>query len=256
MSKSSLTAPRDALTSEQLTEAVNTLYIKDYVDKFPRVERVYADPIYNSQFYSLHSFIPAKGATPDPDGIYGMVKFRGAFPTVEEANKRAEFIIENVDSYHPIYTGYIGRPFPLANNPKYASETKEVDVRKKVTEVIDQDVQKKRQEERNEIKEIQEREKRLKEESSKPEDSTERYTTLRVKKAQLIWTYYETKKKLGEMITILKKTDEEINQLEAESEEYKKVYKEKYMQARRDAGLKDDDNSFIKYMCDDIEFKE
>ena len=95
MSKeSSLTAPKDRdinnkwrpskdkpLTDEQTDEALKELNVDNFIEKYPRVERFYCDPSILDQKYSLVSFIPAKGASPDEDGIYGMIKTRGiAFP--------------------------------------------------------------------------------------------------------------------------------------------------------------------------------
>ena len=110
---------------------------------------MYADPQIPSQIYSLHSFVPSKGSTPDKNGVYGMVKFRGSFSSIQEANERSEYLIRNVDSYNSILTGYVGRPFPLTNNnKKYCTETNEVDVNKTTDEIVSKDIKSKRDEEK------------------------------------------------------------------------------------------------------------
>ena len=87
------------------------------------------------------------------------------------------------------------------------------------------------------------------------DDPYELYTTLRVKKAQISWTYLETKKKLDEMKDIIIKTRGEIDELDAKSDDYKKTYYEKYMEARRQSGLSDKqhEDNFIKFMVEDAD---
>ena len=261
----SLTAPGDLdanrpkdppanLSEEEVREAVNTLHISSFVEKFPRNEKFYADPQYSNQVYCLHSFVPAKGAKPNEKGIYGMVKFRGAFLTVDEANQRAEWLVRNADSYHSIYTGYVGRPFPLAFDPKYVQETSEVDIKEQAVQSISADVKSKREKEKKEIEEIKDREKKLLDDVSKPEDPYDAYTTLRVKKAQLIWTYNETMKKVEQMKQSILKARDEISQMDQENEDYKNQYMDRYRKAREESGLKEDtDTSFMRYMVEDID---
>ena len=174
---SSLTSPNDRknnpldikrnappLEGDDLKNAVSDLSDNNFLKKYPRLERVFADPAIPNQQYCLASFVPSKDAVPDKDGIYGMVKFRGAYNTLDELNERAEFLIQNVDSYHKIYHCYTGKPFPATSSSKYSAETSEVDIRKKVTKVISDDIRQQKMEERKEIEEIKEREKRLLEE--------------------------------------------------------------------------------------------
>ena len=87
------------------------------------------------------------------------------------------------------------------------------------------------------------------------DDPYELYTTLKVKKAQITWTYLETKKKLEEMKDIIIKTRNEIEELDKQNDDYKKKYFDKYMQARRESGLYDKQNedNFIKFMVEDAD---
>lgn len=246
--------PVQELTTEELKEAVKELVIDSFVRKFPRNEKFYADPVYNNQVYCLHSFVPAKGATPNKDGIYGMVKCRGCFANIEEANQRAEWLIKNSDSYHSIYTSYVGRPFPASLNPRYVEETKEVDIKQQAVETISHDVKNRREKEKKEIDEIKEKEKKLLDDVAKPEDPYDKYTTLRVKKAQLTWTYSETKKKMDQMRDLIIKAREEIAIMDEENSDYQNQYMDRYRKAREESGLKEDtDSSFMKYMVDDLD---
>ena len=139
----------DPLTPQQTKEAVNDLYNKNVLANYPKLQRHYADNTYKDQIYCLHSFVPSKTAVPDKDGVYGMIKFRGTFPTVDEADDRAANLIKNEDSFHTIYAGYVGKPFPLLVSSKYSKDIKEIDIRKKAVETISEDMKSKREQEVN-----------------------------------------------------------------------------------------------------------
>ncbi len=267
--ESSLTTPSDktqefkpdihtpSLSKEETELASTELLLKDLSVKFPRVERRYADPPVPLQTFGLFSFVPAKGATPNEKGIFGMAKMRGNFSTQTEAEAQAEKLIKESDSYHKIYTTYVGRPFPVTVSSDYSKETSEVDMRKDVTETISYDVKKKRDREEQEMREIREKEAQLKSDvvrdEKTPEYQHDLYTTLRVKKAQLSWTYLENEKKLNEIKEIIIKTRQEIDEMEQENSEYKNTYFEKYLVARSQSGLNNDmkQNNFLKFMVED-----
>ena len=243
-----------SLSEEEVKNAKKELIVNDYVYKFPRFERFYADPQLQNQNYGLVSFVPSKGATPDSDGVYGMLKIRGTFATEDEAMLRAEYLIRNGDSYHSIYNTYVGRPFPLSVTKKYISDTTEVDIKKKIVDSTSTEIRKKRDEERQTMKEIEQREKELLADVEKKEvDPYDQYTELMVKKAQLSWTYHETLKKMEDMKRNIIKAREEIVKMREENSEYHQQYMDRYMEARKKAGLPDDDNSFIKYMAEDLD---
>ncbi len=265
--QNSLTSPADktpnapssfnlggSLTEEEVKNAVSELNVRDYVNKFPKFEKFYSDPPLNNQHYGLVSFVPSKGSSPDSDGVYGMLKVRGTFATEEEAMLRAEFLIRNGDSYHSIYNTYVGRPFPLAVSKKYIKDTTEVDIKKKVVDSTSTEIRKKREEERQTMKEIQEREKELLADVEKKEvDPHDQYTELMVKKAQLTWTYHQTMLKMEEMKKNIIKAREEIVKMREEDPSYHEQYMDRYMEARKKAGLPATDDSFIKYMAEDLD---
>jgi hypothetical protein len=266
--QSSLTSPLDKnetdpksyklgapqLTDDETVAAMNELNVKDFVNKFPRIEKFYADPKYENQVHCLVSFFPSKGAKPDEDGVYGMLKVRGTFATQDEADLKAEYLIRNVDSFHSIYHTYVGRPFQLAATKKYIVETKEVDIKKKIVETTSDEVRKRREEENKTMEEIKEREKELLKDVAQTEiDPYDRYVELMVKKAQLTWTYNETQKKMNDMKNNIIKARAELSSLREKDEDYHAKFYSRYMDARKTAGLPDDDNSFIKYMADDLD---
>jgi hypothetical protein len=270
--ESSLTTPQDrdqvnkwkpdqtspSLTIQESENAIKELNNTAFTSKFPRVDRTYADPVLTLQTIGLVSFIPAKGATPNEKGIYGFAKLRGNFQTEAEASQRAEFLIRNVDSYHQIFHTYVGRPFPLTNSSDYSATTDEIDIRKDTAQSISTDLRSKKSEDEQAMKEIKEREKQLLEESKREEaDPYDNYITLRVKKAQLSWTYLEHQKKMAEVKEILIKTRKDIEDLDGEFPEFKDSYYEKYVQARKDAGLKESQEqlqtNFMKYLVEDAD---
>ena len=244
----------EPLSMEETTNAMKAL-TKDL--RFAQVDRYYADPALTNQKIALVSFIPSKGARPDKDNIYGMMKVRGVFATEEEANERAEFLIRNVDSYHDLFHAYVGRPFPVTTSEGFAVELKSIDIRKKTTEMISEDILSKKAQEKKEMTEIQDKEKKLLEQSKRaqadePEDPFEVYITSQVKRAQLAWTYHETQAKMDQMKRSFDDAVSTIVELDAANPEFINMYKEKYMQARKESNIPEDHDSFLKYLGMDV----
>lgn len=266
--ETSLTAPSDRdpartykpnqghpkLSEQEVVNAMEELDNREYVKKFLRVERRYADPVEPMQRIGLVSFVPAKGATPNANGIYGFAKLRGNYPTDQEASERAEFLIRNADSYHQIHHAYVGRPFPLTERTDFAGDTTEIDIRKDMTDSVSASIKQKKKSERAQIQEIEKREQELLAESKREEqDPMEWYITLRVKKAQITWTYFETMKKVEEMKKTIMKTREEISAMDAKDKSYSERYYKKYCDARSESGLDNatSDDNFMKFLVDD-----
>lgn len=271
-SESSLTSPEDRnrvnkwkpdqsqppLTNEQTVHALNELNITSFVDKFPKVDKTYSDPAIPLQTVGLFSFIPAKGASPNENGVFGFAKIRGNYASEMEASQRAEYLIRNVDSYHNIFHTYVGRPFPVTISSKYSAETTEVDIRKEMVKNVSSSIKDKKEEEQREIKEIQQREKNLLEESKREEvDPYEEYITQKVKLASLSFTYLEHQKKMVEIKDIVLKSRDIIKNMDDEHPTFKDSYYQKYMDARKEAGIKEDEketqNSFIKFLVQDAD---
>jgi len=244
----------EPLSVDQVQAAMSVLN-KDIT--FSQVDRYYADPPQTNQKIVLVSFIPSSGATPDKDNIFGMMKVRGVYGSEEEANERAEFIIRNVDSYHDVYHAFVGRPFPVTNAEGYASSVKSIDIRKKTTELISEDILSRKRQEKMEVEDIQDREKKLLEESNRakeglPIDPFDEYITENVKRAQLVWTFHETKKKILQMKNTFHSSTERIQELDKDHPEFVDSYRVKYMEARKASGIPDDNDSFIKYLGMDL----
>ena len=113
----------------------------------------------------------------------------------------------------------------------------------------------KRAKEKKEVQEIRERERNLKEAvEQEATDPYEKYTCLRVKKAQVVWSYMEHRKKLNEMIDVFEQTLLEIKEMDDEDDDYAKRYLDRYLEAREKAGIPEDknDSSFMKYLNIDV----
>ena len=271
MQESSLTTPEDRnlenkwrpnqsgikLTESEVDNAMNALNNTSFTSKFPAIDRSYSDPVIHDQKIGLISFIPAKGSSPNENGVYGFAKLRGNYSTEVEASERAEHLIRNVDSYHQIFHSYVGRPFPITVSSKYSAETTEVDIKSEITKSISADIKEKKVEEKKTISDMKAREENLiKESKQEEEDPYERYITLCVKKAQLSWTYIEHFKKINEIQPIILKTRDELADLDKEFPDFKDKYFEKYMTARKEAGLsnvtdKEYKDNFIAFMVED-----
>ena len=249
------------LNDEQTTSAMAELNNTTFTEKFPRVDKTYADPPVNLQTYGLISFVPAKGATPNQNGVFGFAKLRGNFATENEADQRAEFIIRNVDSYHQIYHTYVGRPFPITVSSKYSADTNEIDIRKETTQSMSTSVKEKKQEEKKVIDDMKQREEQLLAESKRDPndvDPFDTYITLKVKKAQLTWTYLEHQKKMDEVRTILRQTKKTLDEMDTEFPDFQGQYFQKYMDARRSAGFDDSKittDNFMKFLVEDVVLK-
>ena len=244
------------LSENEVTSAMEELNNVSFTTKFQRVDRTYADPPPPLQTTGLLSFVPAKGAQPNANGVYGFAKLRGNYSTQQEAEQRAEFLIRNVDSYHQIYHTYVGRPFPMTASSKYSAETNEIDIRKEMTESVSNNVKQKKQDELKTVQEIKAREEALVADTKKEEvDPYDEYITLRVKKAQLSWTYLEHVKKMKEIKDIIVRTRKEIGKMEEENSDYKEKYYDKYMTARKESGFKDTQEelqaNFMKFLVED-----
>ena len=272
--ESTLTAPEDrntevkfalttapALNDAQTAQALKDLNDKSCLNHYPVLERRFVDPPILGQKFFLVSYVPAKGAQPNKNGIYGFAKVRGCFEHEEEADKRAELIIRTTDSYHRIHHGLVGHPFPITDRSDFSKEINDIQLKQEIKESYAESVKKKREQEQKEIEEIQEREKELLADVQKSEeDPRDRYTTLMTKKAQLIWTYIETKKKLEQMVDLIARARREVELLNDKDPTLRQDYYNRYMEARRKANLPTSpeaaDQSFMRYLVEDAKLPE
>lgn len=241
------------LTKVEYKDAKQELIKDSFVKfKFPRIYKSRIDPQINGQHLSLHSFIPAKGAIPDKDGVFGIFKNRGNFNSINEANEHCELLIRTIDSVNEIFIGYVGKEFPLTLTSNWCQETREIDVKNKLDDIAKAKYQEQREKEQKEIDQIQERQKKLLSENSEAKQETkddlEYYIMLRVKFANLKLSRENTKKQLQREQDLIQKSKEEIFNLNNSHPEYKKEYMAKYEHALKESGINVNNNELIKFM--------
>jgi len=229
---------------------------------FPRSVKSIHDPVILGQEYGLLSFTPAPTVQPNSNGVYGVFKLRGNFGTLEEAQSYAEKLIRNHDSYNEVHTVRVGQCIPLTKKSELVEETDVIDLNKDVESIVSNDVKAKRQKEKVEIKSIQEREQQLLKENKEilegeyKQDPLDQYIMLKVKKAQLMWTLVETRKRIQtEIIPAIRRTKEEIHEMDQEHPDFDQLYYDRYKNARESVGIKDQDklnySYFMQYLLDD-----
>ncbi len=243
---------KDPLTDEQVEKAKEELVDKEHLQVYPAQERAFADPTIEEQDYCLVSFVPSVTAKPDKDGIYGMVKVRGTYNTLEKCDKRAEFLIREVDSLHKIYIAGVGKPFPITNMSTFSKDINKV----KIQDMLSQELQHEQTKEQRELEEMKQREKEILERNKKSSeelqpDLEEQYITNRVKKAQLTWTYINTMKKLKDMQANIVSCREKIAKMDKTNPEFKNSYMDRYNAALKKVNLEQETNSFIMYLEND-----
>ncbi len=235
-------------TKEAKSELVNSAFVQY---KFPKVQRFRVDPPINQMnYYSLHSFTPSPGAKPDDDGCFGVVKFRGAFGTLDEADAWAEHLIRSVDSLHEIHIGYVGKEFPLTLDPMYFNETHEINLKKKMDTVAKSHLKAAQEKEKQDIDSLKKREKELLDSSKQsPEDmkvSLDHYIALKVKCANICLVREETMKKLEAYEKTRAETEAEIAELDKNFPEYAAQAIPTFRKSLEDVGIKD--TPLLKYM--------
>jgi len=259
---STLNMSAPPLTDTEFEAAKRDLDKRHEAALYPRVQRGITYPPVPMQEIGLTAFVPAKGARPNKDGVYGFAVNLGNFPSVERAGDHADEIIRFHDSYSIIRYPPVGHPYPITTSSSFSSVINKVDIREEACKAQSEEIRRRKREDAKKVKEIQDREKNLLEESRRARDEDEDdetdplefYITLRVKKAQLIWAYLEHQKKIDEIKNVLLVTREEIDKMHAESSEYEEKYMEQYMAAREEAGLPTStENNFMQYLCEDLE---
>lgn len=241
------------LNDEQTEKAMKDLFNPTFANfDFPRLMRQRIDPPLAQQNFCVFTFTPSIGAQPDKDGCFGALRIRGNFPSVQDAEEWSENLVRNHDSFHENMVGFVGRDFPLTADSKYCTKTKEVDIRMKLDNVSRDNIKQQREAEKREMEEIQERQKQLLADTTEAKeisyDDLEYYTSLRVKRANVRILQEECEKKLKECGKILKKTNDELFQLDEKFPEYQKQYEEKYKNALDAIGGQTENNKMIEYM--------
>lgn len=205
----------DSLTTEQTESA-----FKELVTKFPKVERLPKDPPIAGQNYGLFSF----KFLPKPiNGIYGFLKFRGAFSNENEWEKHAKYIIRTVDSKHHIWPYRQGEWMPITTNEEFAKETLEVSEKDEIVNVYNQRESEEQKMQAKKVRDIKSREKKLIEEcSQKYQDKStlEYYAQQIMKKQQLEGWLEQMRKRKRDLLKALNNCLEETKRIEEDCPDY------------------------------------
>lgn len=273
------------LSTEETIEAkaalVNARHVTlSYIQK----QRKLADPLMPHQIYALTSFIPSKGATPDKNGVFGLMRVRGTFSSLREADAKCDELIRTVDSTREILISLVGRDCLLAHSGNYIKETREIDLKKKSDQIMRDHAQDVYDQQKRERAEMDKKQNDMlassKRASSKKKSSDEKkaendgededdeddpmklnidetndvdmYTSLRVKNAQLMYYRAETIQKYQE---ILRNLEESVSKIEKATEakpEFGKEFLAKYEQALQEIGQKKEQNPIYQYFSTDL----
>ncbi len=248
-----ISSGRSNLSNEELDLAKNELINIDYLKlNFPRTIKLRQDPPLPQQNFCVFTFTPSVNAKPDKDNVFGILKIRGCFNTVQECDEHAENIIRNVDSYNENVIGYVGKEFPLSLDSKYCSTTKEIDIRMKNDSVARENMKAQRESEKKEMEEIQARQQELLSDTAKEMcfDDLDYYIQLKVKKANLMAMKDTLLEKLQESENIVNKSTKEIDILDEKFPDYKNQYQKKYQESLDavGAGSSKESDKMIEYM--------
>lgn len=222
----------DQLTNEQTVEA-----FKELVVKFPKIERLPVDPPLAGQNVGLFSF---KFLPKPVNGVYGFLKFRGAFASQPEWESHAKSIIRTVDSKHHIWPYQQGRWMPITTNEEFAQETLEVSQQEEIVNIYNQRESDEQKREAQSVREVKSRERQLMTEAQKKEldKTTLDYYAQQVMKVQQLQTWLEQmRKRKRDMLKALKSGREEMQRVENEHPEYREQVDDKIIAIKESIGL-------------------
>lgn len=269
----SLTSPNDQVDSPEslkkqsrqarkikLTEDEVDYALEKLITRWPKVEKRWTDPVLTGKELCSFSFIPSSGAVPDKDGLYGLLKIRGTFSNETDQDANAEKILSEVDSFHAIHHGFTGHPLPLVkdNDDRYCLAVENVGLREKIKGEMTKNAQEHHRDQKKFVEEVEERSRQLKEKEEaalKGEvDEEERYITLRVKRANLIFTLYQMLAGMKRYKDTLLQTIEVLDEMDAKNPTFQNTFLTKYKHAAEEVGLPEEKNHIIRYMVGPIPF--
>lgn len=226
--------------SSQITDAQVDAAFKENVIKFPKIERLPIDPPIAGQNFGLFSF----RFLPKPvNGVYGFLKFRGAFATEGDWEKHAKNIIRNVDSKHHIWPYGQGTWFPITTNEEFAKETLEVGKEDELRSIFNSQEKEEETAAKSKVKEIKNRETKLREECKKKYTDTESldYFAQKVMTQMQLESWLETmRKRKRDLLKALKSTKDEISRMKESHPEYLDKVDDKIKEIKEEIGLEAD----------------
>lgn len=210
---------------------------KELVGKFPKVERLPVDPPLAGQNTALFSF----KLLPKPvNGVYGFLKFRGAFANQDEWEKHAKYIIRNIDSKHHIWPFQYGRWMPITTNEEFAQETLSVAQQDDLNEIYNQRETAEQKQQKQLVQDIKARENKLLEESKRKTvdiNSLDYYAQQVMKTQQLESWLEQMRQRKRDMLKALRAGKEKIDRLDKDFPLFKGQVDEKIAGIKEQIGL-------------------
>lgn len=240
---------------QPLTDAQTSQAKKELIIQYPKIKRHIIDPPLKTgsknQKLGMFSWYPSKGAKPDVNGIYGVIILRGCFKTEAEAEARATYLIQNVDSKHELYIAEVGCEKPLCVDNKYVNDIK----------IIESTVDKSKKEHEEEVRKEQENtQKQIEQKKRELEDDVKRdpnevdidmYITKLIKLSNINQHYNDQKTEMLRCEDIIKRTKSEVIEIEHIHPEYKDQFISKMEATFVERGIPVDVNK-IKQNFDEI----
>ena len=226
--------------NNQLTDAQTKAAVKELVVKFPRVERLPVDPPLAGQNFGLFSF---KFLPKPMNGVYGFLKFRGAFASAPDWEAHAKNIIRTIDSKHHLWPYQQGRWMPITTNEDFAQETLEVSQQEEIANIYNQRETEEQQKQAQHVREVKSREQKLMAEARRkePDQSSLDYYAQQVMKIQQLESWLEQmRKRKRDMLKALHAGNDEIKRVEESNPEYRDQVDEKIRCIKEEVGLEAD----------------
>jgi hypothetical protein len=211
--------------------------MKELIVRFPKLERLPVDPPIASQQFGLFSF----KLLPKPvNGVYGFLKFRGAFANENEWETHAKNIIRSVDSKHHIWPYQQGRWMPITTNEEFAKETLEVGEKDELVNIFNQNEKDDSRKQAQKVREIRSREQKLLEETRRKEldKNTLDYYAQQVMKVEQLTSWLEqVRKRKRDMLKALMAGREEMVRIETANPDFKNQVQDKIREIKEEIGL-------------------
>lgn len=194
------------------------------------------DPPMFDQKWALFSF----KLLPNPvDGVYGFLKFRGAFPTEKEYTEKCAELLQ-VDPHHIIWPYPQGEWFPLTNNPKFAKDVYEIsDNPEELKTIFNQQDTAEKKLQKQRVMDAKKRASYLQEavnEEADP-DTLIHFARKRMEVEQINSWLETTRHRKRDLTNALRKTRDEIKRIEETHPEFLDQVEDKIKEIRGEIGL-------------------
>lgn len=220
------------LTEQQVNDAFSDLYVK-----YPRTERLPVDPPIAGQNYGLFSF---KFLPTPVKGVYGFLKFRGAFPEEHSMERHAKNIIRSVDSSHKLWPYEQGRWMPITVSEDFAKDVLDVTQQDDLKQIYNNGETQEMKENKRKVMEVKERQKKLMSEANNKEldkSTLEYYAQQIMRKEQTLSWLEGIRNQKRKIIKALQMCNENIAEIEKEHPEYIDQVEEEIKKIKEDVGL-------------------